>query len=88
MFQFCACVYECVCLHICISIYACVYVSVYLCVCMCMWFHICAFFKGHHSSIKFEVSRNTSTVAPNHIVSDVLPKIICCFGSFNIIHQH
>ena len=33
-------------------------------------------------------SRNTPSGAPDHIVSDVLPKLIRCFGSFNIIHLH
>ena len=34
------------------------------------------------------ISRNTPLGAPDHIVSDVLPKIIRCFRPFNIIHFH
>ena len=90
MFQFCACVHKCVCLYICIYIYACVYVcvSVFLCVCFCTWFHICAFFKGQHSFIIFGISMNTPTGAPDHIVSDVLPKIIWCIRPLNILYLH
>ena len=34
------------------------------------------------------ILRNTPSGAPDHILSDVLPKLIRCFGSFNIIHLH
>ena len=35
-----------------------------------------------------KLSRNPPSGAPYHSVSDVLPKLIKCFASFNIIHFH
>ena len=44
----------------------------------------CGLFPNVTENFSF-ISRNTPSGAPAHIVSDVLPKIIRCFRSFNII---